>query len=64
MLYLEIGVNKERISKTSAEFFLDWTRQRMGRIMLDDPGQRKEVIAYHLRAEAFWKERVAKANAE
>jgi hypothetical protein len=30
----------------------------------DDPAQRKEVLQYHLRAEAFWKERVAKANGD
>lgn len=62
--YVEIGPTKERISKSAAEFFLTWTRQRMGRIMLDDPVQRKEVLAHHLRAEKFWKDRVAKANAE
>jgi hypothetical protein len=62
--YVEIGSEKERISKASAEFFLEWTRQRMGRIMLDDPDQRKEVLAHHLRAEQFWKDRVAQANAE
>ena len=62
--YVEMGPNKERISKSSAAFFLEWTRQRMGRIQLDDPGQRKEVLAHHLQAEKFWQDRVAKANAE
>jgi hypothetical protein len=62
--YVEIGPTKERVSKASSEFFLEWTRQRMGRIKLDDPGQRKEVLAHHLRAEKFWQDRVAKANAE
>jgi hypothetical protein len=61
--YVEIGGTKARISKASAEFFLDWTRQRMARVKLDDPGQRNEVLAYHLLAEKFWQERVAKANA-
>jgi hypothetical protein len=62
--YVEIGANKERISKTSASFFLAWTRERMDRIKLDDQGQRKEVLAHHQQAEKFWQARVAKANAE
>jgi len=36
----------------------------MARIKLDDPGQRQEVLQHHLRAEKFWQDRVAKANAE
>ncbi len=62
--YVEIGPRKERISKTSAAFFLDWTRERMGRIQLDDANQRQEVLAPHIRAEQFWQDRVANANAE
>jgi hypothetical protein len=62
--YVEIGETKERISEASAEFFLDWTRQRMARVKLEDPEERKEVLSYHLVAEKFWEERVAKANAK
>jgi hypothetical protein len=62
--YVEVGPEKERISKASAQFFLDWTRRRMTRIKLDDPAQREEVLKHHLRAESFWQSRVAKANAE
>lgn len=62
--YVEIGPNKQRISKAAAEFFLNWTRERMGRIKLNDPGQRKEVLGHHLQAEKFWQERVAMATAE
>jgi hypothetical protein len=62
--YVEIGRDKQRISKASAQFFLDWTRERMKRIKLDDAGQRKEVLQHHLQAEKFWQERVARANAK
>ena len=62
--YVEVGVNKERISKTSAQFFLDWTRERMSRIKLDDAEQRKSVLAYHEPAEKYWQDRVKMANAE
>lgn len=62
--YVEIGPVKDRVSKASAEFFLGWTRERMARIKLDDPAQRQEVLAPHERAEKFWLDKVAKANAE
>jgi len=62
--YVEIGHVTARISKASAAFFLNWTRERMKRIQVDDPQQRQEVLAPHLAAERFWQERVAKANAE
>ncbi|MCI0684588.1 MAG: CehA/McbA family metallohydrolase [Gemmataceae bacterium] len=61
--HVEVGAN-QRISKASAQFFLDWTRERMARIKLADPAQRQEVLQHHLRAEKFWQDRVAKANAE
>jgi len=62
--YVEVGADKQRISKASAQFLLDWTQERMARIKLDDPGQRGEVLEHHLQAEKFWQDRVAKANAE
>jgi hypothetical protein len=61
--YVEIGPDRHRLSKASAQFFLNWTRERMQRIQLDDPAQRKEVLQHHLRAEKFWEQRVAQANA-
>src|SRR5262249_19343017 len=62
--YVESGAEETAISKASAQFFLDWTRERMGRIKLDDAEQRREVLAPHRDAEKFWQERVAKANRE
>jgi hypothetical protein len=62
--YVEIGGEKTAISKASAQFFLDWTRERMGRIKLEDAEQRRAVLAPHRDAEKFWQERVAKANRE
>jgi hypothetical protein len=61
--YVEVG-EARRISKTSAQFFLDWVRERAGRVRVEDPGRRREVLAYHVRAEQFWQDLVAKANAE
>jgi hypothetical protein len=62
--YVEIGDTARRISKVSAQFFLDWARERARRIRLEDPGQRREVLEYHTRAEKFWQDLAAGANAE
>jgi hypothetical protein len=62
--YVEVGDVKQRISKESAQFFLNWTRERMARVKLVDPRQRREVLAHHLSAEKFWQERVNRANAK
>ena len=42
--YVEVGETKRRISKASAKFFLDWVKERTGRVKLDDPDQRREVL--------------------
>jgi hypothetical protein len=62
--YVEIGAQPTRVSKASAQFFLDWVRERMDRIQLDDAEEREAVLKPHHAAEQFWKEKVAQANAE
>jgi hypothetical protein len=62
--YVEVGSPSRRISKASAQFFLDWVRERMGQIKLADPRQQDEVVQPHRCAEQFWRERVAQANAD
>jgi hypothetical protein len=62
--YVEIGSSRYRVSKSSAQFFLDWVRERVSHIKLNDPRQQEEVIRQHRAAEKFWEERVAEANAE
>ena len=62
--YVEVGSSPHRISKVSAQFFLDWVRERMGQIKLADPRQQEEVVQPHRQAEQFWREKVAQANAE
>lgn len=61
--YVEIG-KRPRISKSSAQFFLDWSRERAGRVKLDDPQQRREVLSHHGAAEKYWQEKVSKATVE
>jgi hypothetical protein len=62
--YVEIGAAKRRVSKASARFFLEWARQRAGRVSVEDPGKRREILAYHIMAEKFWQDMAARANAE
>ncbi len=61
--YVEIG-GKPRVSKRSAQFFLDWVHERARRIKIDDEKQRAEVLQYHRAARDFWTKLVGKANAE
>jgi hypothetical protein len=61
--YVEIGERPRRISRESAQFFLDWARERIGRVKLENEAQSQEVLAYHRTAAKFWQEKVASANA-
>ncbi len=61
--YVEVGEVKNRVSRASAQFFLDWVNERIGRIKLDDAVQRREVVAHHEDARKFWERKVAGANA-
>jgi hypothetical protein len=61
--YVEIG-DQPRISRTSAQFFLDWVDERIARVKLDDEQQRREVLAHHESAREFWEGVVSQANVE
>jgi hypothetical protein len=62
--YVEIGSKPFRISRTSAQFFLDWVRERQRLIKIVDPTQQAEVLAYQKKAEQFWEEKISQANAD
>jgi hypothetical protein len=61
--YVEIGIQKQRISKASAGFFLDWTRDRIAQLKLPDAQQQAEVLQPWRETEQFWLTRLAQANA-
>jgi hypothetical protein len=61
--YVEIG-DQPRISRASAQFFLSWVEERMGRIKLEDDSQLRAVMQHHEAARRFWRERVERANAD
>ncbi len=52
--YVEIGARPRPVRRESARFFLDWVRERIARLQLDDPRQRAEVLATLHEAERFW----------
>jgi hypothetical protein len=64
--YVEIGEKSQRISRHSAQFFLDWAQQRRKRIIkaMSDPREREEVVRYHDRAIRYWQEKCDLANVE
>ena len=62
--YVEIG-DRPRISKASAQFFLDWVNERAKAVAekLDNPQQRETVVKFHDQARAYWQGMVERANA-
>ena len=64
--YIE-GQNEERrISRTSAQFFLNWVDERIERIYknVNDSDDLRAVLEPHQSARTFWKRRVQIANAD
>jgi hypothetical protein len=62
--YVEIAAAPRRVSRASAQFFLDWVQERQGLVRLEDPQQRAEVIRTYQEAENFWRQKTSEANAE
>ncbi len=62
--YVEIGDSPRRISQASAQFFLDWVRERAAAINLKDVPHQVEVMRYHDEAVKFWEAKVVQANAD
>lgn len=62
--YVEVGQDKSQISKASAQFFVDWVKERMGRIDLPPGPERDGVMEAQGRAEKFWAEILGRANAD
>jgi hypothetical protein len=62
--YVEFSEERRRVSKASAQFFLDWVRERMERVKLENPEQKEAVLKHHRDAAAFWNRKVTEANAE
>lgn len=62
--YVEIGGTSPRISRSAAQFFLDWIDERIARLTNPtDKGAAVDLTPYR-QAQEFWKSRVVQANAE
>ena len=61
--YIEQENRPPRISRVSTQFFLDWVEERIRRIRLEDPQQRREVLSEQEKARDFWQRQRDKANA-
>jgi hypothetical protein len=63
--FVETEANQRHISRLSAQFFHDWTVERIDRAKANvpDESERREVLAWHEKALAFWQDRVKQANA-
>lgn len=62
--YVQIG-NQPRISRRSAQFFVDWVYQRARQIaQLEDPELRGKLLQQHRVARDFWQDLADRANAE
>ena len=61
--YVQIG-DAPRISKLSAQFFLDWANERAETIRLEDAAQREADVEHHEQARKFWLDLVHRATAE
>lgn len=64
--YVEIGREKRRISRTSAQLFLDWVieREKQVRSKLQSADELREVLGHHESAKRYWQDLVTRANAE
>jgi hypothetical protein len=61
--YVEVGY-QPRISKKSAQFFLDWVFERAKQIKIEEPERQRRVMELHRKARDFWQDRLNRANAE
>lgn len=59
--YVIVG-GQERVSKASAQFFLDWLEERATALKIADQEQRAAAEAIIAETRAFWQKMVAKAN--
>lgn len=64
--YIEAESGQSQISRTSAQFFLDWVNERIERITTNvaDAKERESVLFWHVQAREFWTKRVSAANAD
>ena len=57
-------VGQQMIDRDSAQFFLNWTEERIGRIKTSvrNPDHQKAILDWHEKARAFWQKKVETAT--
>jgi hypothetical protein len=60
--YVELGAKPRPVDKKSAQFFLDWTRERLSRLEATNFTGRAEALQPVRHAEAFWKKKTGESN--
>jgi hypothetical protein len=60
--YVEIGGQPQTVPRESAQFFVDWMRERMATLKLDNPREHEEVMQPLRKAEHFWQGKLAQAE--
>lgn len=64
--YVEQPGAERRISRQSAQFFLDWVNERIARVTTNvaDDRQRDQILIWHEKAREFWADRLKMANSD
>ena len=62
--YVDIATTRRPVQKRSAEFFLEWTRERRSRLQATDFEGRPEVLKTVQEAESYWKHKAGSATVE
>jgi hypothetical protein len=62
--YVEIGDNKNCISRKSIRFFIDWIDERIKQINIEDSNKLEDVLKYHRKARDYWLEKLHLVNAD
>ena len=64
--YVDGNNNQRRVSRASAQFFLDWIDERIERVNENVPelNERESVLRWHIKAREFWTDQLQTANAD
>lgn len=61
--YVDIG-EKNRVSRSAVQFFLDWLTDLTKELKLDDAKEQAAAMKFHAAARKFWEERLQNATAD
>lgn len=61
--YVDVG-GTPRVSRKSAQFFVDWVKQRREELKVADPNQKADLLRYHDATLDFWQQKLQAANAD